>query len=179
MPGSCLSFGDFRLGPSRDNRPLAITARLDPLLSPEPTVSLAPNPVARRLAHLGLLPFVACAALVWIVRPDVLPYVTAMLSAYAAVTVSLLGGIHWGLGFRQRVPSPSLFAWGVVPALVAWVGVVMPAHAGLVVHGVMLAVCYLVDRRVYPSQGASGWLTLRFRLSVVASLCCFLGAAGA
>jgi hypothetical protein len=66
----------------------------------------------------------------------------------------------------------------VVPSLVAWVAVLMPAYAGLVVHGVMLMVCYLVDRRVYPAQGAAAWLTLRFRLTAVASLSCFIGAAG-
>jgi hypothetical protein len=71
-----------------------------------------------------------------------------------------------------------LYAWGVVPALLAWVGVVMPAYAGLVVLGVALIACYLVDRRVYPRHGAGDWLVLRFRLTAVASLCCFLGAAG-
>ena len=54
----------------------------------------------------------------------------------------------------------------------------MPPRAGLVLHGVMLVVCYLVDRRVYPVQGAAHWLTLRFRLSAVAGFCCFLAAAG-
>jgi hypothetical protein len=43
----------------------------------------------------------------------------------------------------------------------------------------MLAVCYAVDRRVYPLHGLTRWLTLRFRLSAVAALSCFLGAAGA
>jgi hypothetical protein len=47
-----------------------------------------------------------------------------------------------------------------------------------VVLGAMLVVCYLVDRRIYPAQGVSTWLTLRFRLTVVASLSCFVGAAG-
>jgi hypothetical protein len=40
----------------------------------------------------------------------------------------------------------------------------------------MLVICYLVDRKVYPAHGLSHWLTLRFRLTVVASLCCFIGA---
>jgi len=34
-----------------------------------------------------------------------------------------------------------------------------------------------VDRKLYPTIGASGWLTLRFRLTVVSSLSCFLAAA--
>jgi hypothetical protein len=47
-----------------------------------------------------------------------------------------------------------------------------------VIHGLMLVACYAVDRRVYPAHGLGAWLTLRFRLSAVASLSCFLGAAG-
>lgn len=137
-----------------------------------------PPPQARRLAYAGLLPFVAGALFTWLVRPEALPFVTAALSAYAAVIVALLGGIHWGFAMRQADAPASLAGWGVVPSLVAWVAVVMPPYAGLVVQGAMLVACYLVDRRVYPAQGAAGWLTLRFRLTAVASLSCFIGAAG-
>ena len=138
----------------------------------------AKNPVATQLGHLALLPFVVGAALAWFVRADAHPHVVAALSAYAAVVSAFLGGVHWGFGFAHATAEPRLFLWGVVPALVAWVAVLMPPHAGLVIHGLMLAACYLVDRKVYPAQGAAGWLTLRFRLSVGASLSCFIGAAG-
>jgi Protein of unknown function (DUF3429) len=137
-----------------------------------------PNPVALRLGYAGLVPFVLGALLVWLTYGDAQYYSTLALAGYAAVVVSFLGGIHWGLGFRQVVPSPSLFAWGVAPSLLAWVAVVMPAYAGLVVLGVALVACYAVDRRVYPRHGAAEWLVLRFRLTAVASLSCFLGAAG-
>ena len=43
--------------------------------------------------------------------------------------------------------------------------------------GLVLLVCYLVDRRLYPPAGLGHWLKLRFRLSTVAALCCFIGAA--
>ena len=43
------------------------------------------------------------------------------MSAYAALIVSFLGGIHWGLAFRHTEPPLALLAWGVVPSLVAWV----------------------------------------------------------
>lgn len=132
----------------------------------------------RLLGHLGLIPFVLGAALIWVVNAEAHPYATLALSGYAAVVVSFLGGIYWGLAFRLSAPPASLFIWGVVPSLVAWLAVMMPASAGLVVHGVMLCVCYGVDRKVYPTQGLAQWLTLRFRLSMVAALCCFLGAAG-
>jgi len=138
---------------------------------------LVPDP-ARRLVYAGLVPFVAGALLVWFVRPDAHPYVALALSSYAAVVVSFLGAIHWGIALREAVPPPSLFGWGVVPPLVAWLASMMPADAGLVIHGAMLCACYAVDRRVYPRHGLAGWLTLRFRLSMVAALACFLGAAG-
>ena len=144
-----------------------------------PTSSTSPaSRIALQLGYAGLLPFALGAVLVWLVWPEAHPYTTLALSAYAAVIVSFLGGIHWGIAFRESAPPPSLFVWGVLPSLVAWVAVMMPASAGLVIHGVMLVVCYLVDRRVYPQHGLGGWLTLRFRLSAVAALSCFLGAAG-
>lgn len=145
-----------------------------------PSSGPAPEPPAQavRLGHAGLVPFVLGAALVWLVHPEAHPYATLALSAYAAVIVSFLGGIHWGIALRDARPEPSLFAWGVVPSLLAWVAVVMPASAGLVLEGAVLVACYAVDRRVYPRHGLAHWLTLRFRLTAVAALSCFLGAAG-
>ncbi|WP_310387516.1 DUF3429 domain-containing protein [Roseateles sp.] len=142
---------------------------------------LPPNALALRLGHLGLLPFVLGALLVWLVggrNAEAHAWISFALSAYAALILSFLGGIYWGLGFRSPHTSAQPFVWGVLPSLGAWIALVMPAYAGLVLHGVMLIVCYLVDRRLYPALGAAAWLTLRFRLSSVAALCCFLAAAG-
>jgi hypothetical protein len=151
------------------------------LPSPPPAAYHPPiSDTARWLGYAGLVPFVLGALLLWVlvlVRAEAHTFAALALSAYAALILSFLGGIHWGLAFRQTAPAASLFVWGVVPSLVAWMAVLMPAYAGLVVHGVMLVVCYLVDRRVYPAHGIGQWLTLRFRLSAVASFSCFLGAA--
>jgi hypothetical protein len=152
---------------------------LSPGSAPAPAATL-PR-LAGQLGHAGLLPFAAGAVLVWLVQPEAHPYAVAMLAGYAAVIVSFLGGIHWGAVFAQAAgvePSRHLF-WGVVPSLVAWPAVLMPPMAGLVVLGAMLWVCYAVDRKLYPALGLQAWLGLRFRLSAVAGLCCFIGAAGA
>ena len=148
-----------------------------------PTAPAAtPDTTALRLAYAGLLPFVLGALLVWAVRAEVQAYVALALSAYAAVVLSFLGGIHWGLAMRQQQPATTGLArslvWGVVPALVAWPAAVMPPDAGLVILGAMLIVSYAVDRRLYPAHGVAAWLTLRFRLSAVAAMSCFIGAAG-
>ena len=140
-----------------------------------------PDSVALKLGYAGLAPFVLGALLVWLIGDWNLvahAFVMLALSSYAAVIISFLGGIYWGLAFRLPGATHRPFVWGVVPGLVAWVAVVMPAYAGLVLHGVMLVVCYLVDRKQYPVLGAANWLTLRFRLTLVSALSCFLAAAG-
>ena len=137
-----------------------------------------PSPLARRLGYAGLLPFVAGALLVWIVHDDLRPELMRGLALYAAAIASFLGGIHWGLAMQAGSPSRHL-AWGVLPSLLAWPAAWMPPGAGLVMLGALLLASYAVDRQLYPAAGAQGWLLLRFRLSAVAGLCCFIGAAGA
>ena len=132
-----------------------------------------------RLGYAGLIPFIVGAALVWLVWPEAHPYVTLALSAYAAVIVSFLGGIHWGLAMRNPDPPRFWLLWGVVPSLLAWLAVMLMPASGLVIHGLVLLACYAVDRRLYLAEGAASWLVLRFRLSAVAAMSCFIGAAGA
>ena len=134
--------------------------------------------LVKQLSYAGLLPFAGLAALMWLVQADLLPFVAVALMGYAAVIVSFLGGIHWGIGFLHA-PAASRFhfAWGVVPSLLAWLALLMPAYAGLPLLGLVLVTCYAVDRKTYPAVGLSRWLPLRLRLTVVATLSCVLGAA--
>lgn len=131
-----------------------------------------------RLGYAGLFPFVFLALLMWLVKPELHPFVAIALAGYAAVIASFLGGIHWGLGFKLGTAAPRIhFVWGVVPSIIAWVAVIMPAYAGLPLLGLLLVVCYLVDRKTWPAAGVGHWLTLRFRLTVVATFSCVVGAA--
>lgn len=165
-----------------------MNASMPPPSSPNNRLHRVPvHTLAHRLGQAGLVPFVVFALLLWVVTEEALPYVALTLVAYAALIVSFLGGIHWGLVWvRQAGVSgiPPLtdhsaklhLLWGVVPSLLAWPGVLMPAHAALPWLGLLLVVCYLVDRRTYPDSGLGHWLTLRFQLSAVAAVSCFVGA---
>ncbi|MEK8085137.1 DUF3429 domain-containing protein [Aquabacterium sp. A3] len=148
----------------------------------------APDALASSLGYAGLLPFVAGAVLTWLLSgradPEPLHFAVQALVSYAALIVSFLGGLPWGLSMRWPAGDQAALAvraralWsGIAYSLLAWVAVLMPPHAGLVVLGALLLGCYLNDRRLYPALGAAPWLTLRFRLSSVASISCWFAAA--
>jgi hypothetical protein len=140
-----------------------------------------PRGLAHRLAYAGLIPFVAGCALIWLIGGrdlDQHAFVSLALSAYAGLVISFLGGIHWGLSFARGLPGRQPLVWGISASLLGWLGVLMSPYAGLALHGGVLIACYAMDRRIYPQLGAADWLTLRFRLTAVSSLSCFLAAAG-
>ena len=135
----------------------------------------------QRLGYAGLIPFVVLALLMWIVNEEAHPFVAMALSAYAATIAAFLGGIHWGIGFKNvsRMHNAPLlnFGWGVVPSLLAWVAVTMPAFAGLPLLALILGICYAVDRKTYLEAGLQEWLPMRLHLTLVAALSCLIGAA--
>ena len=137
-----------------------------------------PDKTIQRLSYAGLIPFVLLALLMWLVHADLLPFVSIALAAYAAAIASFLGGIHWGLGFMKGEAATRFhFVWGVLPSLMAWLALMMPAHAALPLLGLVLIACYAVDRKTYPEVGLSRWLPMRLQLTVVAVLSCVLSAA--
>lgn len=139
---------------------------------------MTPNKTTTLLGYAGLVPFVLLAALMWLVDTELLPFVAVALGAYAAAIASFLGGIYWGIGFMQGDAEPRFhFIWGVVPSLLAWAAMMMPAYAALPLLGLVLLACYVVDRSTYPPAGLAHWLPMRLRLTVVATLSCVLGAA--
>jgi hypothetical protein len=139
------------------------------------------------LGNAGLVPFAGLCLLMWVVNDQALPYVALAMVAYAALIASFLGGIHWGVVWLRHAGVPGMaelpeqtarqhLVWGIVPTILAWPGVLMPAYAALPWLGVLLVACYLVDRKLFPAAGLDPWLTLRFRLSAGAAMCCFLAA---
>jgi hypothetical protein len=135
-----------------------------------------------RLGYAGLIPFVFLTGLMWLIDRELLPFVSIALGAYAAAIVSFLGGVHWGIGFMRAQSDDAAaprfhFWWGVLPSLIAWLALMLPAFAALPLLGLVVVACYAVDRKTYPTVGLANWLPMRLRLTVVATLSCVLGAA--
>jgi Protein of unknown function (DUF3429) len=138
-----------------------------------------------RLGYAGLVPFIVLAVLLWLVREaHAAAWLSIALTGYAACVASFLGAIHWGAAFSLGdSEDASLLAfqkrhiiWGVTPSILSWITLLMPAYAGLPLMGLVLVACYLVDRQIYPNVWRP-WLTLRFRLTVVAVISCVVGVA--
>lgn len=140
--------------------------------------------IAQKLGGLGLLPFVALAALLWMPWADwQAAKLEAALVAYAAVILSFVGAVHWGLALATpelgRPQAWNAFGWSVTPALLGWLALLMH-QLGLPVWLVLLflagdfLLARLVDGSLLPlySAAAPWYLELRSRLTlvVVASL---------
>jgi len=138
---------------------------------------LKPGTEAWALGMAGLLPFVAGAAGLWLLSPEWAGLAALALLTYAAVIVSFLGGIHWGLAMPLAQTRRGLLIWGLLPSLLAWAGLLLNSVWGLLLMAASLLLCYIVDCQIYRSLRLGGWLGLRGMLTFVAVLSCLAGAA--
>jgi hypothetical protein len=136
---------------------------------------------ANLLGYAGLIPFVVLAAAFW--WPDRIShtFISHALSSYAAVIISFLGAIHWGLSMRDTQPATtgaSVWIWGITPSLLAWMATLLTSPFDLLFMAILLWICYRVDQKRYPHYQLESWLPMRFRLTLVASIACLAGSVG-
>lgn len=150
-------------------------------------MGMATNTIAlpfRLLGYGGLIPFAAAAAVALLGPPHWRALALPALAAYGAVILSFLGAVHWGLALRAP-PEEASAAWprlglGVLPALVGWVALLLPARPGLLLLGAGVVAVAAVEavaarRGLVPRD----YLGLRWALSLGASVCLLLGALAA
>jgi hypothetical protein len=130
---------------------------------------------ARALGLSGLLPLLALVVLLATngdaaIRSNML----ALGLIYAALILSFLGGLWWGLGAANNQAIPG-WVWvaAVVPSLYAWVPVgmvslkLLAAPTALMVIGAGLWLALFVDRAMVVRGLAPGWwMALRSPLSL-------------
>lgn len=130
------------------------------------SIAAIPRP-AHFLGWAGVVPFAALtgAAIYGVALP-----VDAgrALIAYAAVILSFMGGVQWGIALRGPAESRWLgYAASVVPALIAWPGLFMPPPFALA--GLITGFCLLILYDIWTvGRGwAPGWYaTLRLELTL-------------
>ncbi|MDH7973448.1 DUF3429 domain-containing protein [Sphingomonas sp. AR_OL41] len=130
-------------------------------------------PIACRLGYAGLLPQLAMVAVLLQGRLDERFIALSIAYAYAALILSFLGGLWWGLAARAERPPNWLWFAAVAPSLIAlasawpWaVGEPWPVPS-LILLGVALIASLAVDRALVRADIAPpGWLRLRLPLSL-------------
>ncbi|WP_182087140.1 DUF3429 domain-containing protein [Aureimonas sp. ME7] len=90
----------------------------------------------------GLIPFVVGAYLIAIGSEIIpLPDLPFVILSYGAIILSFLGGIRWGAALNEpRRQSPTTLAISVLPAIAAWVCVLLPSPWSFVGLAVVLVV---------------------------------------
>jgi len=105
-----------------------------------------------------------------------LPFVTDALSvliAYAAIILSFMGAIHWGMAMSATDKGRSQYMIvSVIPALAAWVALITPVIPALTILLFGFIALYLYDSVVEKSQGFPAWYkSMRRNLTIVVALC--------
>ncbi len=76
------------------------------------------------LALAGVIPFIGAAGAILLGPAAHQAIVIQLATSYAAVTLSFLGGIQWGIGLPISASAPrsaqTLLVLSIVPALLAW-----------------------------------------------------------
>ena len=81
---------------------------------------LVPKP-ALILGYSGLIPFIVLSVALWLTTETYLPDVENALLLYAAIILSFMGAIHWGVAMaRSDNPDAKVLMLSVIPALLAW-----------------------------------------------------------
>jgi hypothetical protein len=128
--------------------------------------------IGRTLGYLGLLPFVVFAIGSWLPLPLVHD-AHAVLLAYAAVILSFMGAIHWGLAMtNDSAYTNRLLASSVIPALLGWIGLLLAPLAGYLLISAAFIGLFLADRQVARHGLLPDWyLPMRAVLTSIVVLC--------
>jgi hypothetical protein len=131
---------------------------------------------AQILTLAGAIPFVVCAfaLLVPTLAPEWRKLFSQGIITYAAIIISFLGGIQWGIGVatidQQPRTARSLFLLSVVPSLLAWALLFLPAaNTGgmrVIVATMLVAFVWVIDALLHVQRVIPKWF---FRLRSVIS----------
>lgn len=134
--------------------------------------------IAIVLGGMGLLPFLLATMSNWsgtIWFDFAIPW-----KGYGAIILSFMGGAQWGLAVsgqpESTLTSVRRYTISVLPALGAWISMILEPRPALVVQLAGFAMILFYDVWTVSIHEAPRWyLTLRVRLSMVVCACLLVG----
>ncbi|MCW5626425.1 MAG: DUF3429 domain-containing protein, partial [Burkholderiales bacterium] len=109
----------------------------------------------------SLLPFVLLAGALFIVPEAYRPMLHEWLRSWSAVVLTFVGALHWGIAMlhrdmRERERNTAM-AWSFVPAVVAWICLLLPQRTGLLLIGAMFVVHFSMDLALAKRFSIADW----------------------
>ena len=130
---------------------------------------------AKILGYAGLIPFITFSIGCWIP----LPYISdaiQLLITYAAIILSFMGAIYWGVAIANtdassNEPDSKNFIASVIPALTAWLALLLPEIFALVILQVGFIVLITYDWFLKKSKKFPNWyFPMRVNLTIIVAL---------
>lgn len=116
--------------------------------SPAASAPSLPSSVSA-LGYAGLLPFAAATLGSVLLDGEQRAFSLRALIAYAAVILSFLGAVHWGLALRAAGGEVGrAFAVGVLPSLVGWVALLLSERHALALLLAGFGAFWLYEHRI-------------------------------
>jgi hypothetical protein len=128
---------------------------------------------ARWLTFAGAIPFIAGSAAIWLAPNQYRSFAFNVLIVYAAVILSFLGGIQWGMAVNLIDSAPksarNIFLLSVVPSLLAWGMLLLPEpRSRILVAIVLFAFVWVIDALLNVQKLIPQWFfKLRSTITVI------------
>lgn len=139
--------------------------------------------IAWVLALAGATPFIALAASLTTLEP-VLGFVILerymLLISYAAIIITFIGAVHWGVAIASEHPKRQiLLVYSVLPSLMAWalINVLMAWSIQLTLLAALIVLVFIADRLLVIDSVAQGYGKLRLTLTLIVATSLLAGAA--
>ncbi|MEQ8354993.1 MAG: DUF3429 domain-containing protein [Kiloniellaceae bacterium] len=144
------------------------------MAEPKPQIRLAqvPRP-ALILGCIGLLPFLFGTLGAWASDyPDFILFINLQM-AYAAIVLSFLSAVHWGLAMAQGEAADwRRLGLPMLPALSGWLALMVPNGLGLLLLALGFVGIFFIDlRSIAAGQAPSWYKTLRKPLTAIVLTC--------
>ena len=127
---------------------------------------------AKSIGYAGLIPFIVFSIGSWFQLPMISDS-TYILTAYAAIILSFMGAIHWGIAMSSSEDqNGKYFIASVIPGLIAWLALLMPQRYAIILLMVGFIALIIYDWSVEKPQRLPGWyIPMRNRLTLVVVMC--------
>lgn len=126
-PNAAPKAGDVAQETTTQSPIAASTITTSPDTGPK-SVGAMPRPAAI-LGYGGLIPFAIGAIGAWFLPLEYAAFMASAQIYYAAIILSFLGAVHWGWALGRDFHTPTMgwepYGWGITPAVISWLIVVL------------------------------------------------------